>query len=133
MSGNMLGGAGALVPGVDVSVTTTPIAVWSALLGIALTLSFLVIVFLPAAWVGGAVAHSVQQSGMGVVSGTFMGSIAAVLVGLPLSGVVAACVLAIPSVGGQQVATIFAAAALASIRSRLALRRSAASQAEKVR
>lgn len=93
-----------------------PTNAWGAILGIALALSLLVIAFLPAGWVGGAVARRVEQSGMGTASVVLMSIVGAVLIGLPLSGVVASLVMAIPSVAVQQVATIVAAGALVCIR-----------------
>lgn len=112
------------------SFTSAPTSAWSALLGVALTVSFLVIVFLPSGWVAGAVARRGEQSGMGFVSGVLVGFVGAVLVGLPLSGLVAVCVLAIPSVGGQQVATMAAAASLVCIRLCVAHRRTSTSHAD---
>lgn len=121
-----------VVPGVaDVaSFTSAPISVWSALLGVALAVSVLVIVFLPAVWVAGAVAQRVEQSGMGFVSGVLVGFVVAVFVGLPLSGLVAMCVLAAPSAGGQQVATVVAAVSLICIRLCVAHRRTNTSHAD---
>lgn len=119
-------------PGVDdvVSFISAPISVWSALLGVGLAVSVLVIVFLPAGWVAGAVARRVEQSGMGFVSGVFVGFVVAVFVGLPLSGLVAMCVLAAPGVGGQQVATVVAAVSLVCIRLCVAHRRPNTSHAD---
>lgn len=130
MPRDVLGGGGALVSSVDVSFTSAPTSAWSALLGIALALSLMLIAFLPAGWVAGAVARRVEQSGMGFVSGVLVGLVAAVLVGLPLSGWMAGCVSAIPSVGGKQVATIVAAASLVAIRLCMAHRRTNTSYAD---
>lgn len=88
----------------------------SAILGIALSVSLLVIMFLPPAWVGGAVGRRIERSGMSMFSVVLMSLVGAFVVGLPLSGVVATLIMAIPSGAGQQVATLAAAGVLVCIR-----------------
>ncbi|MFV8142060.1 hypothetical protein ACNQR7_31225 [Mycolicibacterium senegalense] len=105
-----------------------PTSVWSVALGIALVMSMLVIAFLPARWIGGAIARRVTKSGFGPESVVLLRFGGAVFIGLTLSGFVVALVREIPSAAGQQAAVIAVAGVLMCLRIRAFRRRHGMSQ-----